>query len=304
MRQLNYSHLHYFYVVAREGSVRKAAEILHITPQTISGQIAILEQSIGAELFDRHSKRLHLNARGKEVFQYAEAIFDIGRELERALYVDDSLNRPSICVGFVDVIPKVFAFEFLQHVFSHSPKARLVCREGDMDNMLAELVLNKIDIIISDRPGVPGTHIRAYSQVLGESGLSFYAADGIEIDAELPFPQCLDKLPFIMCGDKSTQKNNLLTWFDSLGLKPDIVAEFDDSALLKYFGQAGVGIFCTPTITEQHVREKYGVRVIGRTEDIKEQFYAITTKHRLKDDDIGYLIEQGQRLFDEFTIDE
>jgi len=296
--QLNYNHLRYFYTIAREGSIVKAAESLHVSPQTISGQLSVFEAYLGVMLFDRKGKRLVLNDAGKLVYSYAEDIFNLGTELQQSLKAQDPSQQFVFTVGVIDVIPKILASTILEKSFELAGPIKLVCREGDFEALLAELALNKIDLILSDRPLVPGTPIRAYNHLLGESGTSFYAEKNAAPKLKSSFPQSLDQHPFLICGDKSSQKINLQSWFELEQIHPIIVAEFDDSALMKFFGQSGYGVFSTPTIIEEHVIRQYDVDVIGRSTLISERFYAISPERKVKHPGVKLLVEYAKSIFE------
>ena len=297
MAQLNYHHLYYFYVIAREGSIVNAAKLLHLTPQTISGQLTAFESYLDVKLFDRKGKRLILNEMGKIAFSYAEDIFSLGSELQHAFHTQQSGQQVIFTVGITDVIPKVFSFDLLRKSFELKEDIRLICREGDLDSLMAELALSKVDLIVSDRPLTPGTPIKAYSHLLGETGLTFYSHKKHARKLKSGFPHSLDRESFLICGDKSTQKLNLMAWFDELQIKPQIVAEFDDSALLKFFGQSGYGVFCTPSIIEDHVQDQYGVAVIGRTREVTERFYGISPERKLKHPGAKHLVDAAKAMF-------
>lgn len=295
--QLNYKHLRYFFTIAREGSIVKAAELLHVSPQTISGQLTAFEEYLGSSLFDRVGKRLVLNEAGKLAYSYAEDIFSLGDELQQSLHAQDTSQQFVFSVGVVDVIPKIMASSILEHAFDLDGPIKLICREGEFDSLLAEMALNRIDLILSDRPLTPGTPVKAYSHVLGESGLSFYARKKMARALRNGFPESLDQQRFLICGDKSNQKINLQSWFEQENIRPNIVAEFDDSALMKYFGQSGQGVFSTPSIIENHVTNQYDVAVIGQTQAIKERFYAISPERKVKHPGVKLLVEAAQALF-------
>lgn len=282
MKQLNYNHLYYFYLTAKEGSIAAACKLLHLTPQTVSGQLATLEDYLGMPLFERHGKRLVLNDQGKMVFSYAEDIFSLGHELTQRLEPNQLNQQMTFTVGITDVIPKVFSYDFLKPIFDGELAIKLICREGELDSLLADLALNKLDMILSDCPIPPGKAVKAYSQKVIDSGLSFYIAASKAHTLKGEFPQNLNHQEMLIPGDQSSIKLALLSWLSDRELKPNIVAEFDDSALTKLFGQAGYGIFCTPTIVESHVLETYQVAVIGRTEEISEELYMITTERKRK----------------------
>ncbi|MDX1692482.1 MAG: transcriptional activator NhaR [Ketobacteraceae bacterium] len=297
MAQLNYHHLYYFYVIAREGSIVSAAKMLHLTPQTVSGQLSAFEGYLGNQLFDRKGKRLVLNELGKMTYSYAEDIFSLGNELQQALNHQQAGHQIIFTVGVTDVIPKVFSFDLLKTCFAMEEPIRLICREGDLDSLLAELALSKVDLIISDRPLTPGSPIKAYSHQLGDTGLTFYSTKRNAKRLSKGFPESLDQEPFLISGDKSTQRTNLMAWFNELQINPQIVAEFDDSALMKFFGQSGYGVFCTPTIIEQHVTEQYNVAIIGRTREVGEQFYGISPERKLKHPGVKHLVDNARDMF-------
>jgi LysR family transcriptional activator of nhaA len=282
VKQLNYHHLHYFYVTATEGSIIRASVILNLTPQTISGQIATLESNLGFALFDRVGKRLVLNEQGKIAYSYAEDIFGLGDELLQTLKSQTHGQQKVFSIGVTDVLPKVLAFDLFRSCFDDNEDLRLVCKEGDLDELLVELASNHIDIILSDRPLSPGTRVMAYNHLIGESSLTFFANPQLAKTISSNFPYSLHQQPLLIPGDKSVQKLSLLTWFNELGINPTIKAEFEDSALMKLFAQAGYGIFCAPTSIEQHLTEQYQVEIVGRTSEIKERLYLISPERKLK----------------------
>jgi LysR family transcriptional activator of nhaA len=190
------------------------------------------------------------------------------------------------------------AFDLFRSCFDNNHKLRLVCKEGDLDTLLVELAANRIDIIFSDRPLVPGTRIAAYNHLIGESGVTFFAAANLAATLSENFPQTLDHQAMLIPGDKSAQKLDLMAWFDRAGITPQVKAEFDDSALMKLFGQAGYGIFCGPTSIEQHITEQYQVKIIGRTNDIKERLYLISPERKLKHSAVVPLFEHAKILLE------
>lgn len=297
--QLNYKHLHYFYTTAREGSVAGAAALLHVSPQTISGQLGVFQEYLGVELFDRKGKQLVMNDMGKMVYEYAEDIFALGAELQRSIKDGDNKEQFHFAVGVTEVIPKILSVNILETCFQFDEPMKLVCREGDFDTLLSELALNKLDLVLTDRQLPPGLPLRAYNHFLGECGLTFYA--GAEGAAGLArnFPYSLHQQPLLISGDKSNQKMNLQSWLDGLRVVPRIVAECDDSALIKYFGRSGFGVFCTPSIIERHVVAQYGVSVIGRTEEVREHFYAVSPERKVKHPGVKLLLDSARGFFGE-----
>ncbi|WP_163836802.1 transcriptional activator NhaR [Spartinivicinus ruber] len=296
-QQLNYNHLRYFYTVASEGSIVKASELLHISPQTISGQLSVFEDYLGVRLFDRKGRRLVMNDIGKLVYSYAEDIFALGTELQQSLKAQDTNLQFVFNVGVIDVIPKILAVNILESSFQLEGPTKLICQEGDFNALLSDLALNKLDLILSDQPLTPGIPIRAYNHFLGECGLSFYAKNKIAKKLQKNFPQSLHQHPFLICGDKSNQKINLQSWFNQEQISPTTVAEFDDSAMMKHFGQSGYGVFCTPSIIEEHVAEHYGVSIIGRTTQVTERFYAISPERKVKHPGVKLLVKAAQEIF-------
>lgn len=297
-QQLNYRHLHYFYTTAREGSIADAAEHLHVSPQTISGQLSVFQDYLGVQLFDRKGKRLVMNAMGKMVYDYAEDIFSLGSELQKNIHARDNKEELYFAVGVAEVIPKILAVNILKPCFKASDPMRLVCREGDLDSLLSEMALNKLDLILTDRPLPPGIPIKAYNHFLGESGLTFYASKRTAQYLKADFPRSLHQQPFLICGEKSNQKINLCSWFESEEIAPHIIAECDDSALIKYFGQSDFGVFCTPQIIENHVMRQYGVALVGRTDAVKERFYAISPERKVKHPGVRLLLESAREIFE------
>lgn len=297
MAQLNYNHLYYFYITAREGSVSRAASVLHITPQTISGQISALENYIGSPLFDRKGKKLLLNSLGKISYEHADRIFNAGDELLSIMLNAQAQRVSTYSIGVTDVVPKVLAYKLL-HPVSHTYEgSRFIYREGGFEQLASDLALNRIDLILADHTLLPGGNIKAFSYPIGETGVSFYSAPQQASRLTAAFPHSLHGEPLLITSDKSNLKLNVLSWCEQLGITPNIVAEFDDSALLKLFGQSGEGIFCTPTSIEVHIEQAYGVKCIGRTNDIRERYYLISAR-RLQDDAIlQSLIEQAKQVF-------
>lgn len=298
MARLNYHHLQYFYTIAKAGSIAAASEILHITPQTLSHQLTTLETQIGHTLFERRGKRLILNEMGHVTYGYAQEIFNLGDELISSLHNHASEFAFSFSIGVTDVIAKVFSFNFLKEVYTMDDQIRLICKETSLEVLLGDLAINKLDAILTDTPLPAGSAIKAYSHLLGRSGFTFFASQAIADKLVGNFPESLNGQMFFMAGEGSNQKLNLSAWFEQLNLSPIIIGEFDDSILTKYFGQAGYGIFCAPTIIEQHVLEQFQVQIIGKTNDIQEPFYLISPERKVKHPAVQHLINKGKALFD------
>jgi LysR family transcriptional activator of nhaA len=279
---LNYNHLYYFFIVATEGTITKASIRLNLTPQTISGQITNFEAQIGVKLFERKGKTLSLSEMGLLIYSYAEEIFQLGDEVKNILKRKQPSLWHTFTVGITDVIPKVLAHELLSPVLKMNEPVRLICQEGDQEHLLADLSVNKIDCILTDQPLQLGSHIKAYSHLLIESGFTFFAAETLLQNSSKNFPKNLSDLPWLMQSKKSAVRARLSAWLEKHNITPNIVAEFDDSALMKSFGQAGFGVFSSPTLIEEYIVDKYNVKVIDRTDEIKEPYYIISPERRLK----------------------
>lgn len=296
MKQLNFNHLQYFYAVAKEGSVTRAAESLHVTPQTVSGQLATFEEYIGAPLFERYGKRLEPNALGQVTLRYADDIFNLGNELSRSLASHDTGQVANFNVGIVDAIPKVMVFEMLNDCFDMDDRFILECHEGDLTSLLADLSMNKLDLIISDQPLPIGVSVRAVNNFLGESGLTFFARKEDCKSYQDNFPQSLHKAPFLMPGRGSAQHQGLISWFVQSNIMPNIVAEFDDSALLKFFGQTGRGIFCVASAVERDVLAQFDVAIIGRVDILVDRYYGISPERKIKHPAVDTVLNAAKKI--------
>jgi LysR family transcriptional activator of nhaA len=296
MEWLNYHHLLYFWVVAREGSIVRASEQLTLSQSTISEQIRVLEASLGEELFARVGRNLVLTEVGHMVFRYADEIFAIGRELMDTVQGRPT-NRPlRVMVGVTDVVPKLVAYRLLEPALHLEQAVKIVCREGKLDHLLAELATYDLDVVLSDAPLSPTIKVRAFNHLLGECGVTFCGAAELAAAYRDGFPRSLDGAPLLLPTDNTTLRRALDHWFEAEGLHPRVVGEFEDSALLKVFGQEGLGIFIVPTIIENEVQKQYGVEVLGRVEPIRERFYALTVNRRLRHPAVVAMSEAAQQV--------
>lgn len=282
MRHLNYSHLQYFWTVAREGSVVKAAESLNLTPQTISGQLKLLEDSVGQPLFDRVGRRLVLSEMGHIVMEYADEIFTIGAELGQVVRGQKSASQSILSVGVVSSMPKLIAERIIAPGILDDEPVRVRCHEASLEQLLGELAVHRLDIVLSDQPMPQGLSLRAFNHRLGESGLAFFSQRRAARQYKRRFPGSLTDAPMLLPSQHSALRRRLDEWFDSNGIVPRVVGEFDDSALLKAFGEAGAGLFAAPSVIEGEICKMYGMSVVGRTDAITEQFYAISPERRIK----------------------
>ena len=294
MSSLNLKHLRYFWAVAANGTIAHASEILHVTPQTISGQLRELEEQLGAKLLTKSGRNLVLTDTGRVVFSYADEMFRLGSELQDVLAGRTPGVTLTLTVGVAMVVPKLLAYRILEPVLAMQEPVRLVCQEAPLADLLADLSVHKLDLVLADSPMSPTMNIRAYNHLLGESGISFFAARSMARKYATRFPRCLDGAPMLMPTASSALRRMLAQWFEQKNIKPVVVAEFEDRALMKAFGEAGTGIFTSPTALENDVVSKYGVRVIGRTVDIKERFYAISAERRIKHPAVSAITETAR----------
>lgn len=282
MDWLNYHHLLYFWVVAKEGTIAQACERLQLAQPTISTQLKKLERALGEKLFRKVGRRLELTEVGHRVFRYADEIFSIGREL-----VDVVKGRPTgrpmrLAAGVPDNLPKLVVYRLLKPAFHLPEKIQLVCHEGKLNQLLADLAVHRLDVVLSDVPLGPTTNVRAFSHLLGECGVTFYGTEDLVQRFKRGFPKTLNEAPLLLPSTNTAMRRSLDLWFDAQRIRPKIVAEFDDSALLKEFGHAGLGLFPTPSAIEPEVQRQYNVQIIGRIEELRERFYAISIERRLK----------------------
>lgn len=302
MAKLNYHHLQYFHAIATHGSIAKASNVIHITPQTLSAQLSLLEEQLGYPLFDRKGKRLVLNEMGHITLSYAQEIFSLGDELLHSLKNHSTDFTYRFSIGVTDVIAKVFSFNFLKTIYTMDDSIKLVCKETSLEVLLGELAANKLDAVLSDTSLPVDSTLKAYSHLVGECGLSFFAHVNLAEKLADNFPKSLNKQPFFIAGKGSNQHLSVLSWFEQLNISPLIIGEFDDSILAKYFGQAGYGVFCAPSIIDKHVIEQFGVKLIGRTTDITEHYYLISPERKVKHPAVHHLLKEGKKLFNQPLI--
>lgn len=281
MEWLNYHHLLYFWVVAREGGLGPASRELRLAPPTLSGQIRLLEESLGEKLFEHSGRRLRLTDIGTEVYRYANEIFSLGGELLATLRGRTTERVRRLRVGVVDVMPKILVRHLLEPALHLPEPVQLVCYEDSYERLLAELALHALDVVLADQPPPPNSAVRVYSHLLGESGVTFFGA-GCHAKLRRGFPGSLDGAPMLLPLPGSPMRRALEQWFASHAVRPRLVGEFEDSALLKVFGADGLGVFASTSVVDAQVRKQYEVSVIGHAPEIKERFYAISMERRLK----------------------
>ena len=294
MSSLNLKHLRYFWAVAANGSIARASEIMHLTPQTISGQLRELEEQLKVKLFQKSGRNLVLTDSGRLVFSYADEMFRLGEELQDLLEGRIPGAALTLTVGVAMVVPKLLAYRVLEPALKMPETVRLVCLEAPLSDLLADLSVHKLDLVLADSPVSPALNIRAYNHQLGESGISFFATRQTARKYAAGFPRSLHGAPMLMPTASSALRRSLEQWFEREEIKPVVMAEFEDRALMKAFGEANAGLFTSPTTVEDDVVAKYGVRVIGRTEDIKERYYAISAERRIKHPAVAAITEAAR----------
>lgn len=282
MEWLNYHHLLYFWLVAKEGGVAKAAAKLRLSHPTVSAQVKALEETLGEKLFAKQGRGLVLTEVGKVVYRYADDIFSLGRELIDAVKQRPTGRATRLVVGIDDVVPKLIAKRILDPVWSGPVKVHMVCREDKAERLWAELASHELDVVISDCPLPPGSSVRAYNHLLGECGVSVFGSKALVARYKKGFPGSLDGAPMLLPTSTSALRRNLESYFDARGLRPVVAAEFDDSALLKVFGAEGGGLFTAPTAIEEAVMKQFDVLLLGRLAEVRERFYAVSIERRIR----------------------
>jgi LysR family transcriptional activator of nhaA len=282
MAQLNFKHLRYFWMVARTGGIARASEQLHVTPQSISGQLSELQTALGVELLRRSGRGLEVTEAGRRVLSYAEEIFSLGDELMEAARGGDALSSLTFRVGVADSVPKSVTYRVVEPVLRIPERVRMICREGRLVSLVADLAVHRLDMIIADRPMPQGVRVRAYNHLLGRGDVSVFAAPALAKTLKGVFPHCLNGAPFLMPGEAVAVRGSLEQWFEAGGIRPRVIAEFDDGALMKAFGQGGAGAFVAPTAIADFVRQQYDVVTLGRIPAVIEELYAITTERHIR----------------------
>lgn len=282
MPALNYRHLLYFYTVAREGSITRACEQLHVTQPAISAQLQKLERSVGEKLFEKSGRNLVLTEAGRVAYEYAEEIFALGGELVDTLHKRPTGKPLRLAVGVVDSLPKLVAYRLLQPALRMDQPIRLTLQDDRPERLFAELSVHGLDLVLTDAPLPPAVSVRAYNHLLGECGVSVFGAPALAERYQGDFPRSLNDAPFLLPTENTTLRRSLEQWLDAEEIRPNIVAEIADSSLLKTFGRAGTGVFAAPSVIEAEICRQYQVEVIGRLQDVVERFYAISIERRIK----------------------
>ena len=279
---MNFKHLHYFWVTAKAGGVMRAGEQLHTTPQTLSGQIKLLEDWLGHKLFRKSGRKLELTEDGRVALGYADQIFALGAELETAVRQARG-GRPVLDfrVGVADSVAKSVAYRLLEPALSVEEPVRLICSEGKFPDLLSQLALHRLDLVIADEPMSRRISVKAFNHPLGSTAMNFYCAPRLRQHLVGPFPACLNGMPMLIQGAAASVRQQLEGWLTRHQIHPRVIGEFDDGALMTAFGREGRGVFMGPAVLEAETIAQYGVEVIGRTTELVEEFFAVSVERRI-----------------------
>lgn len=279
---MNFKHLHYFWVTAKAGGVMRAGEQLHITPQTLSGQIKLLEAWFGRQLFRKSGRQLELTEDGRRALAYADQIFTLGAELEATLrQARGGQHVLDFRVGVADSVAKSVAYRLLEPALSVPEPVRLICSEGKFSDLLAQLALHRLDLVISDEPMSRRIAVKAFNHPLGSSSMSFFCAPTLKSRLQGAFPQCLNDMPLLIQGASASVRQQLEGWLTRHQIHPRVVGEFDDGALMTAFGREGSGVFMAPSVLDAETVAQYGVVLIGRSAELVEEFFAVSVERRI-----------------------
>ena len=279
---MNFKHLYYFWVTAKAGGIMRAGEQLHTTPQTLSGQIKLLEDRLGRKLFRKSGRQLELTEHGRLALGYADQIFSLGQDMETALrQARGTQRRLDFRVGVADSVSKSVAYRLLEPAFQIAQPIKLLASEGKFDDLLAQLALHRLDLVITDEPMPKRVSVKAFSHPLGRSAMSFFAAPSLMPRITGSFPRCLDNVPMLVPGATVAVRQQLEGWFAQHQIAPVVVGEFDDAALMKAFGREGQGVFMTPSVLEDETCSQFGVLAVGQTAELVEEFYAVSVERRI-----------------------
>ena len=293
---LNYHHLRYFWAVVREGGVTRASERLHVSQPAISAQLRELERDLAARLYTRSGRSIVLTDVGRLTFQYAEQIFGIGKELVDVVTGRSAPRPRALSLGIVDAVPKLMVYRLLYPALRLKPAVRVACVEGTPERLLAELATHHLDLVLSDAPAPATTKIRAYSHLLGESGVGLF---GVKSFSRLKrgLPASLSGVPLLMPTEAATLRRSIDRWFEAHDVTPNIVGEFEDSALMMVFGQKGLGLFPAPLALARDIKLQHGADLVGRLDGLTERTYALTVERRLKHPASVAISESALALF-------
>jgi LysR family transcriptional activator of nhaA len=294
MQRINYQHLFYFWHVVTEGSITAACEKLHLAQPTISGQLAVFEQAIGEKLFYKQGRKLRLTDTGRIVFHYAEEIFALGRDLGNTLKGLPTGRALRLSIGITDALPKLVVYRLMQPVFQLPEPVQIYCYEDKVERLLSDITLQRIDLVLSDTPLTSSSNVNIFNHLLGESAVTVFATAELAAIYRPNFPRSLSGAPFLLPTNNTALRRSLDHWFDNENIRPNIQAEIEDSALIKTFGKGGMGLFVAPTIVEAEIKRQYMVETVGSVESVKERFYAITVRRKLKHPAVTTILDNAR----------
>ncbi len=295
MEWLNYHHLLYFWTVARRGSITAASTELRLAAPTISAQIKKLEDRLGEKLLERSGRRLVLTDAGHLVMSYAEDIFSLGQELTVAIKEQPTGRPLRLVVGIADVLPKWVAYRLIEPALHLAERVQVICREGRPERLARDLAVHELDVILSDAPMPANVNVKAFSHLLGECGLGFFAKPKLAAVLRRRFPKSLDGAPVLLPSGNTTLRRNLDQWFEVQAVRPAMVGEFDDFALLRTFAEEGFGAFAAPSVLDREMTSKYGFAEFGHTDAVRGRFYAVSVERKLKHPAVVAISEAGRR---------
>lgn len=277
----NYKHLYYFWVVAKEGGISRAAEKLDMAVQTVSAQVRELERALGYALLKPAGRGLVLTDAGLAAMQQADQIFLLGESLPAR--VKDAVSAPTVrlAVGICDGLPKLVVHRLLQPVMAE-PNLRLLCHEGELNDLLGDLALHRLDVVLSDRPAPVNPNIKLYNHALGSSTIAWYGSVALAKSARKDFPQSLADVPLLLPTVHTAMRDRLDQWFEQRAIRPRIAGEFEDSALLKTFGASGMGVFPASEWVHDDLLAHYAVQRLGPCEGVTEHFFAVGTEKKVQ----------------------
>jgi LysR family transcriptional activator of nhaA len=296
---MNFKHLHYFWVTAKAGGILRAGEQLHTTPQTLSGQIKLLESWLGRSLFRKRGRQLELTDEGRLALGYADQIFTLGAEMESVLrQASGGQKTLEFRVGVADSVAKSVVYHLLEPALALPEPVRLICSEGKFPDLLAQLALHRLDLVLADEPMSGRLSIKAFNHPLGRTAMSFFCTPALRAELKGDFPQCLNDAPMLIQGVASSVRKDLDNWLIRHQIHPRIIGEFDDAALMTAFGREGRGVFMSASVLELETIAQYGVEVIGRTEEMAEEFFAVSVERRITHPCVAAITEaaRGQLL--------
>ena len=294
---MNFKHLHYFWVTARTGGIVRAAKQLHLTPQTLSGQIKLLEERLGQPLLRKVGRNLELTEAGAVAMRYADDIFALGSALESALRSDlPSRHVAPLRIGITDAVPKAIAYRLIAPALEEGEALRLVCEEGEMDDLLADLAVHRLDLVIADAALPPHVKVKAYNHRLGRSPVSLYATPQLRAQSPLPFPACVGDLPLLLPGTTSAVRTQIDQWLAAQDLHPRIAGEFEDGALMTTFGREGRGVFVGPSVSRDDLAHEMDAVWLGECAGVSQDFYAISVERRITHPGVVQITRQARDL--------